>query len=192
MKHLLKISILSIIVLQFTVGAALAQPPNPAKGLFNELIQIKYSSELYVSRQIKNDTVLAIYNILRWQVDGLVYQLSSEMITNNSPRKLRLLNAWCLQNDNNDQVIKAKYRSIKNHILQMQAIEKYYAENVEAALYAQNKNINLTTNIFYLIKDSYGVVKGLTDLKTEKTMALVEQLDHVRMLSVGELGKREK
>lgn len=191
MKHIIY-RILLIIIIHFAfVGAAQAQPPNPAKGLLNQLIEIKYSAELYASRQIKNDTVLAIYNTLRWQVDGFIYQLSSEMIANNSPRKMRLLNEWC-KRKNKEEIIKGKYKAIANHIVQLKTIQDYYTEHIEASMYAQNKNINLTTNIFYLIKDSYGVVKGLTDLKTEKNMALIALLDHTRMLSLGELGKGGK
>jgi hypothetical protein len=43
--------------------------------------------------------------------------------------------------------------------------------------------------VFYLIKDSYSVVKGLSDLKTQKTMALIELLDHMRLLSAGDVVK---
>jgi len=46
--------------------------------------------------------------------------------------------------------------------------------------------------VFYLIKDSYSIIKGLSDLKTSKTMAIVELLDHTRLLSPGEEGKAGK
>jgi hypothetical protein len=35
-------------------------------------------------------------------------------------------------------------------------------------------------------------VKGLNDMKTQKTMALIELLDHTRLLSPGELVKGGK
>jgi hypothetical protein len=56
----------------------------------------------------------------------------------------------------------------------------------------QSKNINLTTNVFYLIKDSYSIIKGLSDLKTQKTMALVDILDQMRLASPQELLKQVK
>jgi hypothetical protein len=59
-------------------------------------------------------------------------------------------------------------------------------------MYARTKNINLTTNVFYLLKDSYTIIKGLSDMKTQKTMALIELLDHTRLLSPGEIGKMGK
>ena len=87
-----------------------------AQGLLTRLIEIKYTAELYLSSSIiqvgsKNDgkagegsiganakdSALAIYNTLRWKVDGLVYQLSGDMVAANSPRKMRLINEWCLQ-----------------------------------------------------------------------------------------------
>jgi hypothetical protein len=56
----------------------------------------------------------------------------------------------------------------------------------------QSKNINLTTNVFYLIKDSYSIIKGLSDLKTQKTMAIVDILDQMRLASPQELLKQVK
>jgi signal transduction histidine kinase len=190
------IKIALLIVLLINANAAYTQAQNN-KGLLNRLIEIKYTGELYLSTKLKNkneernDSAQAIYNTLRWKLDGLVYQLSSEMIATNSPRKMRLLNEWCL-NENKNIVISGKYKTIAHNIQELKDIEKYYEENIANTMYAQNKNINLSTNIFYLIKDSYTVVKGLSDLQTEKTMALIELLDHTRLLSAGEVMKQGK
>ena len=152
------------------------------KGIFQRLIEIKYTSELYLSNGIKNekqkDSALANYNTLRWMVDGFVYQLSSEMISNNSPRAFRKLNDWCLNG-----------KSLPNYVEAFQEIENFYRVNIEPYVLVNTKNINLSTNVFYLIKDSYSVIKGLSDIKTQKTMALVELLDHTRLLSPGEVLK---
>ena len=92
----------------FTVGAAPAQPQQPSirQGLLSKLIEIKYSSELYLSSALKlgtnKDSALANYNTLRWKLDGFVYQLSADMIAANSPRKMILLNAWCLEESKNE------------------------------------------------------------------------------------------
>jgi hypothetical protein len=59
-------------------------------------------------------------------------------------------------------------------------------------LYNKPKTLNLTTNVFYLLKDSYSIIKGLSDLKTRKTMAIVELLDHARLLSPGDVMKGGK
>jgi signal transduction histidine kinase len=92
----------------FAVGAAPAQPQQPSikQGLLSKLIEIKYTSELYLSSAIKQgankDSALANYNTLRWKLDGFVYQISADMIAANSPRKMILLNAWCLEERNNE------------------------------------------------------------------------------------------
>ena len=99
----------------FAVGAALAQPQQPyiSQGLLSKLIEIKYTSELYLSSALKQglskDSALANYNTLRWKLDGLVYQLSADMIAANSPRKMILLNAWCLEQSNKINKKKFKY-----------------------------------------------------------------------------------
>jgi hypothetical protein len=186
-----------------------------AQGLLTRLIEIKYNAELYLSSAIKQvvskndgkdgegsvgrnakDTALAIYNTLRWKVDGLVYQISGDMVAANSPRKMRLLNEWCLQQPEALMVANInesnKNKSIQTYTLALKEIETIYRTQIANPMYAQTKNINLTTNVFYLLKDSYTIIKGLSDMKTQKTMALIELLDHTRLLSTGEIAKQGK
>jgi hypothetical protein len=183
-----------------------------AQGLLTRLIEIKYTAELYLSSAIKQvgskndgkdgegiaganakDSAIAIYNTLRWKVDGLVYQLSGDMVAANSPRKMRLLNEWCLQQPEVLMVANInesnKNKSIQTYTLALNEIEAIYQTKIANTIYAQTKTLNLTTNVFYLLKDSYSIVKGLSDMKTQKTMALIELLDHTRLLSPGEVGK---
>ena len=186
-----------------------------AQGLLTRLIEIKYTVELYLSSAIKQvgnkndgkdgegsvganakDTALAIYNTLRWKVDGLVYQISGDMVAANSPRKMRLLNEWCLQQPEVLMVANIneskKNKSIQTYTLALKEIDEIYRTQIAKPMYAQTKSLNLTTNVFYLLKDSYTIIKGLSDMKTQKTMALIELLDHTRLLSPGEIGKMGK
>lgn len=186
-----------------------------AQGLLTRLIEIKYTAELYLSSTIKQvvnnnvgkdgevslganakDSALAIYNTLRWKVDGLVYQLSGDMVAANSPRKMRLLNEWCLQQPEVLMVANIneskKNKSIQTYTLALKEIDAIYRTQIANPMYARTKNINLTTNVFYLLKDSYTIIKGLSDMKTQKTMALIELLDHTRLLPPGEVGKQGK
>lgn len=186
-----------------------------AQGLLTRLIEIKYTAELYLSSAIKQvgskndgkdgegsvgakakDSALAIYNTLRWKVDGLVYQISGDMVAANSPRKMRLLNEWCLQQPEVLMVANInesnKNKSIQTYTLALKEIDEIYRTQIANLMYAQTKNINLTTNVFYLLKDSYTIIKGLSDMKTQKTMALIELLDHTRLVSPGEIAKQGK
>jgi hypothetical protein len=208
----------------FAVGAARAQPQQPSynQGLLSKLIEIKYTSELYLSSALKQgsnkDSALANYNTLRWKLDGFVYQLSADMIATNSPRKMVLLNTWCLEERNNernesdvsdvsgelkksnkpkdfDKANNTSVRSKKKIQVYTQAlneIENFYQNQILPPLYKKDKTINLSTNVFYLLKDSYTIVNGISNMKTEKTMALIELLDHTRLLSPGELVKQSK
>ena len=186
-----------------------------AQGLLTRLIEIKYTAELYLSSAIKQvgskndgkdgeggvvanakDSALAIYNTLRWKVDGLVYQISGDMVAANSPRKMRLLNEWCLQQPESLMVANInesnKNKSIQTYTLALKEIDEIYRTQIANPMYVQSKNINLTTNVFYLLKDSYTIIKGLSDMKTQKTMALIELLDHTRLVSPGEVAKQGK
>jgi hypothetical protein len=190
----------------FAVGAARAQPQQPSynQGLLSKLIEIKYTSELYLSSALKQgsnkDSALANYNTLRWKLDGFVYQLSADMIAANSPRKMILLNAWCLEepSNNSDQLNKSNKtnktskKKIQVYTKALIEIENFYQTQILPPLYKNSKTINLSTNVFYLLKDSYTIVNGISNMKAEKTMALIELLDHTRLLSPGELAKLVK
>jgi hypothetical protein len=184
-----------VIILLLNCGAAQAQPQ---QGLMSRLIEIKYSTELYLSTQIKNETntqkkdsALALYNTMRWKVDGFVYQLSSTLITKNSPKAFKQIDAWCYA-QKEPTLNMASSQNIAAHIASFADIDALYQTQITPSLYKQPKSLNLTTNVFYLLKDSYSIIKGLSDLKTRKTMAIAEMLDHTRLLSPGEVMKGGK
>jgi len=184
-----------VMLLVLNCRAALAQP---RQGLMSRLIEIKYSTELYLTTQIKNETnpakkdsALAIYNTMRWKVDGFVYQLSSVLITKNSPKTFKQLDAWCYAQKEPTLNV-SSYPLIEAHVESFADIDALYQTQIAPTLYNQPKSLNLTTNVFYLLKDSYTIIKGLSDLKTRKTMAIVELLDHARLLGPVEVGKGGK
>jgi len=205
----------------FAFWSARAQPQKPSiqQGLLSKLIEIKYTSELYLSFALKQgsnkDSALANYNTLRWKLDGFVYQLSADMIAANSPRKMILLNAWCLEERNNERNEsdvsgelkksnqrndinkannsgKSRKKKIQVYTQALNEIKNIYQNQILPPLYKKDKTINLSTNVFYLLKDSYTIVNGISNMKTEKTMALIELLDHTRLISPGELMKMGK
>jgi hypothetical protein len=184
-----------VMILLMNCGALQAQPK---QGLMSRLIEIKYSTELYLTTQIKNETTpakkdsaLALYNTIRWKVDGFVYQLSSTLITKNSPKVFKQLDAWCYAQKEPTLNVTI-HQKIAAQVACFVAIDALYQNQIAPKLYNQPKSLNLTTNVFYLLKDSYTIIKGLSDLKTRKTMAIVELLDHTRLLSPGEVIKGGK
>jgi hypothetical protein len=181
-----------VMILLLNYGAAQAQPK---QGLMSRLIEIKYSTELYLTTQIKNETnpakkdsALALYNTMRWKIDGFVYQLSSKLITKNSPKAFKQIDAWCYAQKESTLNLTSNQKIIV-HVASFAEIDALFQNQIAPKLYSQPKSLNLTTNVFYLLKDSYSIIKGLSDLKTRKTMAIVEMLDHARLLSPLEAGK---
>ena len=187
-----KIKILGLVMIWvLNCGAAHAQPQ---QGLMSRLIEIKYGTELYLTIELKSDrkdSALALYNTMRWKLDGFVYQLSSVLIMQNSPKTFKQLDAWCYA-QNNSLLNLYGNNLIVQHIASFAEIDALYQSQIAPKLYNQPKTLNLTTNVFYLLKDSYTIIKGLSDLKTRKTMAIVEMLDHARLLGPVEVGKGVK
>jgi hypothetical protein len=183
------------LIMTLNIGITQAQPQ---QGLMSILIEIKYSTELYLTTQLKNETnqkkkdsTLALYNTMRWKVDGFVYQLSSALITKNSPKAFKQIDNWCYA-QKEPTLNLTSHQNIAAHIASFADINALYQNQIVPRLYNQPKSLNLTTNVFYLLKDSYSIIKGLSDLKTRKTMAIVELLDHARLLSPGEVMKGGK
>ena len=183
------------LIMTLNIGSVQAQSQ---QGLMSRLIEIKYSTELYLTTQIKNETnpakkdsALALYNTMRWKVDGFVYQLSSTLITKNSPKVFKQIDAWCYAQKESTLNL-ARNQNILVHVTSFAAIDALYQTQIVPSLYKQPKSLNLTTNVFYLLKDSYSIIKGLSDLKTRKTMAIIELLDHTRLLPLGEVMKGGK
>ena len=183
------------LIMTLNIGSVQAQPQ---QGLMSRLIEIKYSTELYLTTQIKNETnpakkdsALALYNTMRWKLDGFVYQLSSTLITKNSSKVFKQLDAWCYAQKEPIMNL-ACHHNIATHVASFAEIDALYQNQIAPSLYNKPKSLNLTTNVFYLLKDSYSIIKGLSDLKTRKTMAIVELLDHARLLSPGEVMKGGK
>ena len=183
------------LIMTLNIGSAQAQPQ---QGLMSRLIEIKYSTELYLTTQIKNETnpakkdsALALYNTMRWKVDGFVYQLSSFLITKNSPKVFKQIDDWCYAQKESTLNLTSN-QNIQALVASFADIDALYQNQIAPKLYNIPKSLNLTTNVFYLLKDSYSIIKGLSDLKTRKTMAIVELLDHARLLSPGEVMKGGK
>ncbi len=200
-KYIVILFLISVVLAVAAARAQPQQPPSP-KGLLTRLIEIKYSSELYLitalkkgaSKDDEKDSALAIYNTLRWKVDGFVYQLSGDLVAANSPRKMRLLNEWCLEQ--HDELSKSSISNakpfIRSYTQALTEIDDFYQKQIASTMYAPTRTVNLSTNVFYLLKDSYTIVKGMSDIKTQKTMAIIELLDHTRLLSPGEIAKQGK
>jgi hypothetical protein len=183
------------LIMTLNIGSAQAQPQ---QGLMSRLIEIKYSTELYFTTHTKNETnpqkkdsALALYNTMRWKLDGFVYQLSSNLITKNSPKVFKQLDAWCYA-QKEPTLNLTSTQNIAAHVASFTEIDCLYQNQIVPTLYNKPKSLNLTTNVFYLLKDSYSIIKGLSDLKARKTMAIVELLDHARLLSPGEVMKGGK
>ncbi len=173
-------------------------------GLFQRLIKIKYSSELYLIIKAKEaaklnkpemvDSALAVYNTIRWNLDGMVYQLSGDLVAANSPKKYKQINQWCLNNKAAvtsaaaAQTLESIEAICTIYLPSFSLINEMPSEESQQG----TRNINLTTNVFYLIKDSYSLIKGLSDLKTQKTMAIVELLDQMRLANSQDILKQMK
>ena len=178
-------------MLVLNCGAAQAQPQ---QGLMSRLIEIKYGAELYLTSEIRSDrkdSALALYNTMRWKLDGFVYQLSSALITQNNPKTFKQLDAWSYDQKKSALNLTSN-KLIEQHVASFAEINNLYQIQIAPKIYKQSKSLNLTTNVFYLLKDSYTIIKGISDLKTRKTMAIVELLDHARLLSPGEAMKGGK
>ena len=134
-----------VMMLVFNCGAAQAQPQ---QGLMSRIIEIKYGTELYLTTELKResktdrkDSALALYNTMRWKLDGFVYQLSSVLIIKNSPSVFNQLDAWCYaQINSNLNLVSSKF--IAQHVASFAEIDALYQTQIAPKLYNKPKSLN--------------------------------------------------
>jgi hypothetical protein len=122
-----------------------------------QLIQIKYNSELLLIKAntpYEKDSALVKYNTIRWQVDGLIYSMAADMITKNSIKSFNILQALALHNRHLKE--EHPYKWLEKQWL---ALSQSYDMLIKPK--DDDKNINLTTNVFYVIKDSWSFLEGI-------------------------------
>jgi hypothetical protein len=66
----------------------------------------------------------------------------------------------------------ASHQNIAAHVAIFAEIDALYQNQIVPALYNKAKTLNLTTNVFYLLKDFFSIIKGLSDLKTRRPWRL--------------------
>ena len=143
-RHKIIVSLLMMLVLN--CGAAQAQPQ---QGLMSRLIEIKYGTELYLTTELKSDpkseskserkdSALSLYNTMRWKLDGFVYQLSSVLIMQNSPKTFKKLDAWCYDQKNTELNLSSN-QFIAQHVASFAEIDALYQTQIGPKLYNQPK-----------------------------------------------------
>ena len=118
-----------VMILVLNYGAAQAQPQ---QGLMTRLIEIKYGTELYLTMELKSDrkdSALALYNTIRWKLDGFVYQLSSALIMQNSPKTFKQLDAWCYDQKNSNLNLYGN-KLIAQHVASFAEIDELYQTQI--------------------------------------------------------------
>lgn len=144
--------------------------------VMDRLIQIKYQTELMLmtATPTQKDSALVVYNTIRWHLDGLVYAVATDMIAKNNTKAYRILQDLSLY----DITLKEKhpYQWLEK---QWQVLNTVFDEKVLQV--SNQKNINLTTNVFYIIKDSWSFLEGIQKIKSDRIKTIMDLLDQTRL-----------
>jgi uncharacterized protein YhhL (DUF1145 family) len=178
--------LLCLVCVNLNYQTCFAQKEATPIHVMEQLIQIKYNTELLLIKAntpYEKDSALVKYNIIRWQVDGLIYAIAADMITKNSIKSFNILQAITLHKRHLKE--QHPYKWLEKQWLTLNQSYEVLIKPKE-----DDKNINLTTNVFYVIKDSWSFLEGIQKIKSDKIKIMVDLLDQTRLRPPLELLKK--
>ena len=91
--------LLCLVCVNLNYQTCFAQKEATPIHVMEQLIQIKYNTELLLIKAntpYEKDSALVKYNTIRWQLDGLVYSIATDMVANNNTRAYHIIQSLCL------------------------------------------------------------------------------------------------
>jgi hypothetical protein len=169
----------------------------PNLGVISQLVEIKYTSEAYLSK-IFNDknksedeklTARKNYNAVRVQIDRIIYQLAADMRTKNSIKAYRKLNRYYKSHKLSEtESVKNCY---KPYALALENAYKIYKEKINPDVGGQEKAFIKDDAVISILELGWTVIKEINEMRGQKVDGVIEILDNLRLNPPSELYKKE-
>lgn len=174
-----------------SIFAAVKDLPN--LGMISQLVEIKYSSEAYLSHVLEDGsisdeeklTALRNYNEVRIQIDRIIYQLSADMRTNNSIKTYKRLNKYYRSHKFSDSVdVKKCY---ENYAYALAKAYGTYKEKINP----DKKSFIEIDSVLALAEFGWTIIKDIHEMRGNKVDGIVEILNNLRLNPPSGVGKKE-
>ena len=167
-------------------------------GLVSQLVELKYVTEGYLfiisgdtaKTRMQKDSALINYNDVRIQADRIIYQLTAEMLENNSVKIYARLNKYY-----------AKHRfsetggadgTIMPYVLAFKDLCNSYKTNILPGKERIKADLISAATMLSVVNTSWTILKGVREQHGKKVDGIIEILNNLRLNAPTELSKGKK
>ena len=193
MKNALS-TIFFIAALSTNIFAANKELPN--LGMISQLVEIKYSSEAYLSNVLEDKTKSEAdkltarknYNSVRVQIDRIIYQLAADMRTKNSIKTYKRLNKYYKTHKLSESAnVKECYKSYASAL---ETAYKTYEEKINPDVNGQEIAFIEIDAVISIAELGWTIIKDIHEMRGQKVDGIVEILNNLRLNPPSELDKK--
>lgn len=165
-------------------------------GMISQLVEIKYSSEAYLSNVLEDKTKseadkLAArknYNSVRVQIDRIIYQLAADMRIKNSIKTYKRLNKYYKTHKLSESAsVKACY---KPYALALETACKTFKEKIYPDVSGKAKALIEIDAVISIAELGWTVIKDIHEMRGQKVDGIVEILNNLRLNPPSEIDKK--
>jgi hypothetical protein len=170
----------------------------PNLGIVSQLVEIKYTSESYLSSilddKTKSDadklTARKNYYALKVKIDRIIYQLAADMRTKNSIKTYKRLNKYYKTHKLSDS--KSVKNCYKPYALALENAYKTYKENINPDVSGLEKAAMEVEAVISILDLGWTVIKDINEMRGQKVDGVIEILDNLRLNPPSELDKKDE
>ena len=167
-------------------------------GLVSQLVELKYFTEAYMSKivtdttktRLQKDSALINYNDVRIQADRIIYQLTADMIENNSVKIYTGLNKYYTKHPFSENV--DVHENILRYVLAFKDLDDCFKKNINPDIQRLRADLISAATILSVVNTSWTILKGVREQRGKKVDGLIELLNNLRLNSPAELLKGKK
>lgn len=167
-------------------------------GVVNQLIEIKYISEAYLSSVFENPAstekqkklALESYNQVRLQLDRIIYQMIAEIRIKNSIKLFKKVNKHYKYN-----LLSEANKSpncIKLYIQELNNAYITFERNVNPKVNGNVKTMIEFEAAISILEFGWTIIKDINEMKGNKVEGVVEVLNNLRLNTPAEIIKKDK
>ena len=167
-------------------------------GLVSQLVEIKYITEAYLSKIVadsdkssaQKDSALIRYNDVRIQVDRIIFQLTADMVANNSVKIYRRLNGYYAKHRLSET--EGAGGAVLMYAMAFRDLHGSYQTNIFPGKPGLRAELISASTILSVASTGWTILKGIREQRGKKVDGIVELLNNLRLNPPAELLKGKK
>lgn len=165
-------------------------------GMVSQLVEIKYSSEAYLSSILGDTTrtkaerltALNDYNSIRVQIDRIIYQLAADMRIKNSVKTYKYLNKYYKKHFLSDNIDTKE--CCRPYTFALANAYKTYNDKINQSVNGKWRAFIDLESVLSITELGWTIIKDINEMRGQKVDGIVEILNNLRLSPPSELNKK--